>query len=289
MRGVVTLAGEGTRMLPVTRGLRKEMLPLFYRGRDGVPVLAPVAHLVVRTLYGAGVTSITMVAGRDVEAVVRYFTPDTDLLARHAHHQERLTETLALDEMLARLRLNWVVQSAPRGFGNALLEAEDSVGDSPFLLHAADALLLEPVHGGAMKLMADLREREKAAAVVFVREVKDPRRYGVVEGTQAGTFRDHSFLRVTGMEEKPKEPKSSWAATALYVFESGIFRALRAVDGTERELEVTSGIARLIGQGKKVLAVVSDASKERWISVGSPEGYFEALRASYEHSRTGAI
>ena len=121
------MAGEGTRMLPVTLGLRKEMLPLFYRGQDNVPVLAPVAHLVVNGLYQAGVTDMTMVVGKDVENVLRYFTPDIQVLMRHANQTERLVETVALHQMLRRIHFTWVVQSEPRGFGDALQSAEQII------------------------------------------------------------------------------------------------------------------------------------------------------------------
>lgn len=274
-------------MLPVTIGLRKEMLPLYYRGVNGVPALAPVAHLVVQSLYAAGIRDVTMVAGRDVESLIRYFTPDRDLIARHAHHKERLVETIALHEMLSKIHFTWVIQSSPSGFGNALLESEATVGRDDFLLHAADALLLQPQPGGIPHLMTRLKEREGASAVVLVRHLKDPRRYGVVEGQTAGRFGKHRFLRVRGMEEKPAAPKSHWAATAIYAFDGSIFRSLKEIDRGGKELEVTSGISHLIETGHKVLAVVCEPAEERWISVGSPQGYFDSLRSSYEHSLEG--
>ena len=131
MRAVITLAGEGSRMLPVTKGLRKEMLPLFYKGQGGVPVLAPVAHLVVNSLHAAGADHATMVVGRDAEAILKYFTHDGSLLDRHAHHQDRLVETLALYDLLAQMQFTWVVQSKPAGFGDALLTAAPAIDGEP--------------------------------------------------------------------------------------------------------------------------------------------------------------
>jgi UTP--glucose-1-phosphate uridylyltransferase len=285
MKAVVTIAGEGTRMLPVTLGMRKEMLPLFYRGQDGIPVLAPVAHLVVDGLYRAGATNITMVVGRDVENVLRYFTPDSEVLERHAHQTERLVETLALQQMLYHIHFTWVVQSAPRGFGDALQAAEATVGKEGFVLNAADAILLEPEPGKVLREMAELREKQGASVVLFVRHVANPKRYGVVEGRIAGKWKDHRFLEVKGMEEKPERPKSEWAATALYAFSPEIFDALRYVERKHpKEVEVTAGISHLIEEGHRVLAMVCRPPKEVWVSVGSPEGYFKALRTSYKRA-----
>ncbi len=280
---MITLAGEGSRMLPVTKGLRKEMLPLFYKGQGGVPVLAPVAHLVVNSLHAAGADHATMVVGRDAEAILKYFTHDGSLLDRHAHHQDRLVETLALYDLLAQMQFTWVVQSKPAGFGDALLTAAPAIDGEPFLLHAADAILLEPTPGKALAAMATLLTKKKAGAVLFVRKVKDPRRYGVVVGKAAGHWEGYGCLDVTGMEEKPEKPKSSWAATAMYAFTPEIFDVLRELSQRKdvRELEVTSGITGLMERGRKVYALIS-RSDEKWLSVGSPEGYFRALHESYE-------
>ena len=283
MKAVITMAGEGSRLLPVTKGLRKEMLPLFYRGKGGVPVLAPVAHLVVNSLHAAGVSNVTMVVGNDAASILRYFTEDGNLLDRHAHHQDRLVETLALYDLLSRMHFSWVIQSSPAGFGDALLRSSAAVGEHPFLLHAADALLMERTTGRALSAMTHLLFQKKASAVLFVRKVRDPRRYGVVEGVPDGRWDGYRSLQVTGMEEKPTQPRSSWAATAMYAFSPEIFDILRELrqKDPQTELEVTNGIEGLIERGRKVYALISRPSEERWLSVGSPEGYFRGLHYSY--------
>lgn len=269
-------------MLPATRGLRKEMLPLFYRGRQGNPTLAPVAHLVVRTLHAAGVDDLTVIVGPDQEAVVRYFQPDDAFIARHLHHPERLVETLALHHLLSEVDFHWVTQRSPKGFGDALLKARERIGDQPFVLHAADAVLWEPIPGRLIRAMEELRRREGASVVLLVRKVPEPRNYGVVEGDLAGRIDGTRFLRVTGMEEKPERPKTSWAATAVYAFGSGVFDALEAERRRNpSELEVTSAIARRIHEGEKVFAAILSPSEGQWLSVGSPEGYLRAVKRTF--------
>lgn len=273
-------------MLPATRGMRKEMLPLFYLGRQGRPVLAPVAHLVVRSLHAGGASEFAMVIGRDGDAVKKYFTPDTQIEARHQHHRERLIETLVLNRFLREVRFRWVHQPAAKGFGDAVLRARSVVGGEPFLMHAADALLWERRPGRLIAAMEDLRQVEGAAAVLLVRRVPRPQSYGVVQATRAGRWDGETYLRVKGMEEKPANPKSHWAATAVYAFGPEMMPALAAEARSHpRELEVTSGIRRLIREGHKVLAVTLRPESGAWLSVGSPEGYLRALRRTYVRSQ----
>jgi UTP--glucose-1-phosphate uridylyltransferase len=284
MRGVLTLAGEGTRMLPWSRGLRKEFLPLYDRGTNGSAVLKPIVHIVLETLIGAGITDVTMVVGaKDLATVQNYFTIDREFLDRHAHHADRLTETNRFYQTLANLRVRFAVQPIPRGFGDAVLQSEPFVGREPFLLHAADAIVLEPLRGRLPRRMIELREREDLDVVLLVRRVQDPTRYGVVEGRPARPVDGIRRLDVTGMEEKPAKPRSKWAATAVYAFSPRVFDALRrvALEKTPRELELTDAIALLLAEGAGVAALVMRPGDAEWRSVGSPQGYLAALQRTH--------
>ncbi|MGI0132825.1 MAG: sugar phosphate nucleotidyltransferase [Thermoplasmata archaeon] len=291
MRGVLTLAGEGTRMLPWTRGLRKEFLPLYDRGHNGAAVLKPVAHIVLETLIDAGVNDVTLVVGaKDLAFVQNYFTVDREFLDRHAHHAERLTETRRFYATLGRLRLRFAVQPSPKGFGDAVLQAEPYVAPEPFFLHAADALLLEPHRGRLLRAMGEMMIRDGLDAVLLVRRVADPARYGVVEVAADGKEGRLTRLRVKGMEEKPKQPKSTWAATAAYAFSPRMFAALKAIARETHpvELEVTDAVRRLIADGAGVAALVLTPTSGEWLSVGSPEGFVRALKRTQRlaHARS---
>jgi dTDP-glucose pyrophosphorylase len=135
--------------------------------------------------------------------------------------------------------------------------------------------------------MGEYLPQEKPDAVLLVRAVKDPRRYGVVEGTLAKPFHGIRRLDVTGMVEKPAKPRSRWAATAVYAFSPAIFPALEAYRRAEhpRELELTDGIRTLLARGGRVAAFVLDPPLGVWRSVGSPEGFARALARTRAQAR----
>ncbi|MGA8275736.1 MAG: sugar phosphate nucleotidyltransferase [Thermoplasmata archaeon] len=283
MQAVITLAGEGTRMLPWSRGLRKEFLPLYDHGENGFLVLKPVAHLVVESLIGADADLVTVVVQpRDAGAVQAYFTVDHEFLRRHQRHADRLVETRRFYHTLDTLRFVYTLQPRPAGFGDAVLRTEPVIGTNPFLLHAGDGIVVEAERGAALRAMAELRERENLDAVVLARTVTDPRRYGVFEGRLGKKVGPYPRIDVTRMVEKPEHPRTHWAAAAVYVFGPRLFPALEAVRKEHRspELELTDGIQRMISEGGRVAALLLGPRTGTWRSVGSPEGYGRALEAT---------
>ncbi len=282
MHGVLTLAGEGSRMLPWSRGLRKEFLPLFDRSADGQAVLKPVANLVFETLVASGIDDFILVVGGPDGGVTaqNYFTVDREFLERNADRAERLSETSRFYNALSDSRIRFAVQPRPLGFGDALLYAAPFVGPDPFVLHAADAVLLERKRGRLPALMAKIQARDDLDVVLLVRKVARPQNYGVVEGHLTGRVEDFRRLAVSGMEEKPAKPRSQWAATAVYCLTSRIFTELNQAraESPQSELELTTGIVRLIAAGARVEALIINPRFAEWRSVGSPEGYFRALQ-----------
>ncbi|MGI0128822.1 MAG: sugar phosphate nucleotidyltransferase, partial [Thermoplasmata archaeon] len=270
-----------------SRGLRKEFLPLYDRGSNGEPVLKPIAHLVVESMMAAGVSEITLVVQpRDLSLVREYFSVDPAFLARHDRHPERLAETRDFYAKLRHLRVGYALQPEPVGFGDAVLRAAPFVGPEPFLLQASDGVVIERVRGGVLRAMGELLRAEGLDAVLLVRQVPDPRHFGVVEGRLAGRYGPWRRVAVERMVEKPAHPRSRWAATAAYAFSPGLFTALRTARrrlSPGAELELTSGIQELLRHDGKVAALILEPATN-WRSVGSPEGYLRALRAT--HART---
>jgi UTP--glucose-1-phosphate uridylyltransferase len=235
---------------------------------------------VVEALVGAGAERIAVVIQpRDARVVRNYFTIDHAFLMRHRRHPDRLVETRRFYRTLDTVRFAFASQAKPAGFGDAVLRTQDLVRRRPFLLHAGDGVVLEAHRGAALRAMAELRVREDLDGVVLARRVKDPRRYGVIEGRRSGKVGPFSRLDVTGMVEKPEHPKTHWAAAAVYAFGPRLLPALEAVrrERRPRELELTDGIERMITEGGRVAALLLSPRTGSWRSVGSPEGYSRAL------------
>ena len=275
-------------MLPWSRGLRKEFLPLYDRASAGEPVLKPVAHLVVEALASAEADRVTIVVQpRDAGFVQNYFSVDHAFLHRHRRTPDRLVETRRFYRTLDRVQFSFVSQPRAAGFGDAVLQSEGVVGKNPFFLHAGDGIVLEPHRGAALRAMGKIRERDDLDAVLLVRHVADARRYGVIEGHPEGAEGQYRRFRVTEMHEKPARPRTHWAATAVYAFGSRLYPALEAVrrEQRPRELELTEGIRYILQHGGRVAALLITPKTGIWRSVGSPDGYARALVQTRNLSR----
>jgi dTDP-glucose pyrophosphorylase len=245
-KAVITAAGKGSRMKFITSVMPKALLPLF-RTEDGKKVMRPIIDLIMESLSDAGVEKFCLVVGKHGKLLMDY---------------------------LFERGVTFVLQEEPKGFGDAVLRAEDFAGNEPFFVHADDGVLT-----GGYKEAASLFEQAEPDGVLLLRKVTNPKRYGVVTYVETGEFMGHRLFRVTGAEEKPKEPKSDVAISAVYVFKPKIFRALREVKVELGELELTYGIQRLIEDGGEVYGIL--LNEEKWLNVGDPESYYNALNYTY--------
>ncbi len=254
MEGVIVTGGKGSRMRNITYVLPKPLLPLFGFNGGGRTYLKPLIDFVLERFEALGLDPITIVFSRNSSLIVDY-------LSSRGPPQ-------------ARLRL--VLDAEMRGYGNAVLLAGNSV-TGPFVLNADDNLLpLEYYRAGV-----ELFEEDSLDAVLFVHRVKDPSKYGVIVPGREEDFRGLRVYQVRGVEEKPPTPPSDLAMAAVYVFSTSIFRHLREAresKGEGEEVELVEGLGRLIEAGGAVKAI---EMRHRWVSVGRPEDYVEALRLSY--------
>ena len=246
-KAVITAAGKGSRMKYITSVLPKALLPLF-RTEDGKKVMRPVIDLIMDSLAEVGVEKFCLVVGRHGKLLMDY---------------------------LFERGVTFVFQEEPKGFGDAVLRAEDFAGNEPFFVHADDGVLT-----GGYKEASALFEQVEPDGILLLRKVSNPKRYGVVTYTDLGEFMGHKLFRITSAEEKPKEPKSDIAISAVYVFTPKLFRAIREVKVDEGEVELTYGIQKLIEQGGEVYGILLD--HERWLNVGDPDSYHDALNYTYQ-------
>src|SRR2546426_3964618 len=277
---VIPAAGLGTRLLSVTKEQPKEMLPVFAKARNGDLCLKPIVQLVFEQLYHVGFREFCFIVGRGKRAIEDHFTPDFSFASMLDSKglDGPAGELEAFYKMVDGSTVVWVNQPEPRGFGDAVLKAKSFVGKDGFLVHAGDTYFLARDANHVRRLIALSREL-KANALFLSREVKDPRRFGVVEGEKV---RD-GLMRVKHVVEKPETPATKLAIMPVYAFDSTIFKALESIAaGFGGELQLTDGIQKMVDWGRSVFTeLVSDG--EIRLDIGSPDSYWEAQNLSHKY------
>jgi len=231
---VITAAGYGTRFLPISKAIPKEMLPLVDR---------PVIQYAVEQAVEAGIERIVLVTSVGKKATEDYFGVSADLeKALEARHSPKLDEVRRVSRMADLVP---VTQAEPLGLGHAVLCAREAVGDEPFILYLPDEILV----GKPSVTHQMLDAFERLGEVVGVVQVphEDVSRYGVIDGEQKGE-RDWHLRRCV---EKPTidDAPSDLAIVGPYVFTPAIFDCLASVtSGAIGEIQLTDGIDLLAKQ-----------------------------------------
>ncbi len=276
---VVPAAGLGTRLLPITKELPKEMLPIFTLGRNGGVCLKPMLQAVFEQLFDVGFREFYFIVGRGKRAIADHFASDNGFLRilRGNGKDDLAKELEDLYEKVGVSSVVFVNQPEPRGFGDAVLRARSFIAED-FLVHAGDTYIISPGRSH-LKRLIEIHERQRAEATFIAQEVENPRQYGVVEGTEE----EKDVYRVSKVVEKPEKPATNLAIMPVYVFNPVIFKALEITPpGKGDELQLTDGIQRLIEWGLKVTAVKLEPEEIR-LDIGNPESCWEALSLSYQH------
>jgi UTP--glucose-1-phosphate uridylyltransferase len=186
---------------------------------------------------------------------------------------ELVEELTDFYERVSRSNIVFVNQPEPRGFGNAVFHAKHFAGKAPFLVYAGDDLIISKKNQYLQRLMR-VFESHNADAVLYVKKVKDPQRYGVVAGRKV---EDHLY-RVERIEEKPITPLSHLAIIAVYVFSSKIYGAIeKTVPDSNNEIQLTNAIQNLITDKHEVYALELGNDEKR-IDIGTPESYWRLLK-----------
>jgi len=280
---IVPVAGLGTRMLPATKEQPKEMLPVPVRDPRHGLVFKPFLQLVYEQLHQAGVRRFIFVVGRGKRIIEDYFTPDwgytSYLRGRGKHREAEILEDFY--QMLEDSTIVWVNQPEPRGFGDAVLRGVEAAPAQSFIVHAGDIAVLG--EASPLRLLVEAHQRLQPQAAILVRQVPDPQHYGVAivdkEVYKTPTMRVYTVRRVI---EKPKNPPTNLAITAVYVFTRRIADALRRAKPGERgEIELTDAIQELIDNGETVIALNTTGTS--FIDIGRPEAYIEAIKTLTNH------
>ena len=236
MKGIILAGGSGTRLYPITKGISKQLTPIYDK---------PMVYYPLSVLMLAGITEVLIIS-----------TP----------HDLPQFEALLGDGSDIGMRFSYKVQPSPDGLAQAFIIGEDFIGDDDVCLVLGDNIF----YGDGFKRMlrnsvANVSKHGKAT--VFGYYVRDPQRYGVAEFDDKGN--------VLSIEEKPQQPKSNHAVVGLYFYPNSVIEVAKAVEPSERgELEITSvNQAYLVQQNLKVELMGRGFA---WLDTGTHESLMEA-------------
>lgn len=262
-------AGYGTRFLPATKSIPKEMLAV---------VNKPLIHYGVEEALLAGVTEMCVITGRNKEAISNYFDVQYEL--------EDVIKNTSKDHLLDSVRdimnqavFTYVRQKKMRGLGDAILTGKPLIDDHPFAVVLADDLCFHQQGANVLSQMCALYEQHKCTIVAVERvEPSDLHNYGVVMGEVI----DDRLTRVTSMIEKPEPGSvdSDLAIIGRYILTPDIFDILQqAQPGVKGEIQITDAINQQASAGH-VLAYRFEGQR---FDCGQIAGMIQAVNYVYDN------
>lgn len=262
-RAVIPVAGKGTRFLPATKQIPKEMIPI---------INLPMIHYVVEEAILSGIEQIIFVTSSGKNSIEDYFDRNFDL-EDFLVKAGKTKELEMIQEIGKMVEVTSVRQKEQLGLGHAVLCAKDIVGNEPFAVILGDEIIRGP--NPVTKQLISISEKNNNSNVIGVMKV-DPQetyRYGVISGDYVDS--EKKTLRMTGMVEKPqpKDAPTNLATPGRYIFRPEIFDALKVIPkGVAGEYQLTDAIS-LLARESEVYAHIFDGQR---FDTGNIAGYLDA-------------
>ncbi|MEI7511571.1 MAG: UTP--glucose-1-phosphate uridylyltransferase [Candidatus Peregrinibacteria bacterium] len=261
-KALFPIAGMGTRLLPATKAIPKELLPVYDR---------PILEVLVEEVVDAGIEEIVFVTSRKKSALENHFDAYPEL--EQKLEEEGKTELLEKIRKFKDIKFTYVRQAEPKGDGHAILCAEHLFGDEPFLVIFGDELLFGSPSSIDQLLGAYAQTQ---ASVIGVRHVPTAEisSYGVVAPLVAAE--QEGIFPIQGVVEKPRpeEAPSNFAVIGKYVCTPEVWDALKkAKKSVNGETRLIDGFAEILAEGGPLYAAELKGSR---FDTGNPKGLFFA-------------
>lgn len=263
-KAVFPVAGLGTRFLPATKAMPKEMLPI---------VDKPLIQYAVEEAIAAGITDLIFITGRNKRAIEDHFDSVPELEAElEAKHKIEMLD-MVRNIIPAHVNCIYTRQHAPLGLGHAVLCAAPIVGNEPFAVLLADDLI--DARTSVTRQLVDAAHQQNGS-IIAIQDVprEHTNRYGIISGEAVNA----TTTQLSGIVEKPspEQAPSTLAVVGRYVLEPEIFEHLRQTQkGVGGEIQLTDGIASLL----KTRAVFGLRYEGERYDCGSKAGFFHATLA----------
>lgn len=233
-KAIIPAAGLGTRFLPATKSVPKELLPI---------VDIPTIQYIVQEIVSSGIDTVILVTGMGKAAIEDHFDVHADL-ERKLESEGKLELAARLKETSYMARIVSVRQGVPKGLGHAVLCAKDVIGDEPFVVLLGDDLVDAAVP--CTKQMIDVYEKHQKSVVALMEvNEEDVSKFGICGGNTI----DDRVLDITSMVEKPglADAPSNLAIVGRYVLTPQIFKYLEATDpGKGGEIQLTDAMNKMM-------------------------------------------
>ena len=261
-KAIFPVAGLGSRFLPATKSIPKEMLTVVDR---------PLIQYAVDEAVEAGIEMLIFVTGRSKRAIADYFDRSPELEAELEAKGKMEALELVRNLIPPHVKCFYVRQSQPLGLGHAVLCAAELIGDEPFAVLLPDDLI-DGASTGALAQMAEVhRMSGKAVLAIEKMPLSEIHKYGVIKPAQADQFP----MQIEGIVEKPsaEEAPSLWSVVGRYILTPDVMEALKTqTAGAGGEIQLTDAIARCVPAGQ----FVGHPFEGKRFDCGGKRGFLEA-------------
>jgi UTP--glucose-1-phosphate uridylyltransferase len=274
MKCIITVGGLGTRLLPLTKEIPKEMLPIYDKDGKGKLILKPILQVIFESLHDYRIKDFCFIVGRTKRAVEDHFTPNFDLLEllKKEKKKELYLELNNFFRKLTKSNIVFITQPKPIGFGDAIAYGKNFAIKDHFLLHAGDDIVISQKNSHLNRLEESFK-KYKADIACLIEEVENPSQYGVV----SGPVLEKGIIDIKEIVEKPKKPKSKNAVIAIYIFKPKIFKYLTQVKKqSSPQNQLSDAFQLAIKKGDRMIGIVLKKGEKR-IDIGTPETYSKVL------------